>query len=119
MTLNNFNIEENNYFNQINNIEFEDNIYDDRNTPGIKYNVIFQNDQMKKTVLILNPNRTVDEMLTAYLKRIKNPELIGQNNKLLFLLNNNILSFGDQTPISNFTLSSIEIRVLGFKWTDI
>ena len=98
----NFNIEENNNFNQLNSIKFEDEIYDDGNKPGQKFSVIFKNQFAKKTVLLLIPNRTIDEMLTAYLKKIKKPEFIGRKHDPYsprFIYNNNTLSFGDKTKI--------------------
>ena len=98
MASNNFNIEENNYFNQLNNIEFEDGVCDDRNKPGPKYNVIFQDTAHNCTSVILNSNRTVNEMLIAYLKKIKKSELI---DKILFLYNAEKLYFGNKTLISN------------------
>ena len=112
MPINNFNIEENNYFNQLNNIKFEDDIYDDRNKPGKKINVIFIDLNNYKTVLILDPNRTVDEMLTAYLKKIKSPEFNGKKNNLRFIYDSKDLLFGDKTLLSNLTYSwRIEIFV--------
>jgi len=113
MYINNFNIEENNYFNQLNNIKFETDIYDDRNKPGqIKINVNFKNNYGQITNLIFNPNRTVDEMLTAYLKKIKRPELIGKKHNPRFIYNLKDLLFGDKTLLSNLTSSwSIEIFV--------
>ena len=102
MNLNNFNIEGNNFLNQLNNIKFDDEIYDDGKKPGLKYSVIFKNQFDNKNVLLLKGNRTVDEMLTAFLKKIKKPEFIGQKNdpySPIFIYNNSTLSFGDKTLI--------------------
>ena len=101
MNLNNFNIKENNYFNQINTMLFENEIYDDRNKPGLKINVIFKDQCDNQTVLVFNQNRTVDEMLTIYLKTIKKPELIGQKYNPRFIYNGKVLKFGDKALISN------------------
>ena len=99
---NNFNIGENNYFNKFNNIKFEDDIYDDRNKPGQKkINVYFKNNLGQTIPLIFNPNRTVDEILTAYLKKIKKQKFNGQKDNPKFLFNGKYLYFGDKTVISN------------------
>ena len=96
---NNFNIGENNYFN---NIKFEEDIYDDRNKPGQKkFNVYFKNNLGQTIPLIFNPNRTVDEILTAYLKKIKKQKFNGQKDNPKFLFNGKLLYFGDKTVISN------------------
>ena len=99
---NNFNIGENNYFNKFNNIKFEDDIYDDRNKPGQKkFNVYFRNNLGQTISLIFNPNRTVDEILTAYLKKIKKQKFNSQKDNPKFLFNGKLLYFGDKTVISN------------------
>jgi len=111
MTFNNFNIGENNYFNQLNNIKFEDDIYDDWNKAELKYNVVFIDNISNRNNLVLNPNTTVDEMLTAYLKKIKKPELIGQKCNPRFIYNAQDLFFGDKTPILNIFKSLYLIKI--------
>jgi len=90
MTFNNFNIGENNYLNQLN----------------------INN-------LVLNPNTTVDEMLTVYLKKIKKPELIGQKANPRFLYNAMTLYFGDKTPILNIFKSVYLNQKIIVEWPDI
>jgi V8-like Glu-specific endopeptidase len=57
--------------------------------------------KVNQTVLVFNQNRTVDEMLTIYLKTIKKPELIGQKYNPRFIYNGKVLKFGDKALISN------------------
>ena len=117
----NIKTEVNNNFNHINNFnnvnknilidQYEEVIYDDRNTFGPKMNVIFENIDHSGTHkiqnLILNKNRTVDEMLKIFLKGIKN-ELIVRKTEPNFSYNSEPLYFGDKTLISQkFKLNSI------------
>ena len=121
MEINNINIEDSNCFKKIINFnegygiifinKFEDNIYDDINKPILKINVIID-DNHQKIPFILNNNRTVDEILSNYLKTIKKLELIEQNNKIDFIFNGKALYFGDKTPIyyySHYSFSKIII----------
>ena len=84
------------------NDNYKDNIYEDRNKPGEKINVVFEVSGVgKKNNLIFNKNTPVNEILICYLNTIKIPELIGQVNNTKFLYNGKELNFGDQTPIFN------------------
>lgn len=84
------------------NDNYKDNIYEDRNKPGEKINVVFEVSVVgKKNNLIFNKNTSVNEILICYLNTIKIPELIGQENIPKFLYNGKELNFGDQTPIFN------------------
>ena len=118
----NINMGINNNFNQINNYsninenilnnQYEEKIYDDRNKPGPKINVVFRNNQGKKITLILNQNRTVEEMLTIYLKTIKKPELIGQKSNPRFIYNAENLYFGDKRLIDGYILHNSFVNVI-------
>ena len=109
----NINMGINNNFNQINNFnningnlfinQNERISYDDRNRPGFqKMNVIFRSTHGEIITLLLNPNRTVDEMLTIYLKTINKPELIGQRYNPKFVFNAEFLYFGDKRLICQY-----------------
>ena len=85
------------------NDNYKDNIYEDRNKPGEKINVVFEVSGVgKKNNLIFNKSTTVNEILICYLNTIKIPELIGQENNPKFLYNGKELNFGGQTPIFHF-----------------
>ena len=52
----------------------------------MKFNVYFRNNLGQTISLIFNPNRTVDEILTAYLKKIKKQNLMVKKTILNFYL---------------------------------
>ena len=119
----NINMGINNNFNQINNYsninenilinQYEEEIYDDRNKPGFqKMNVFFQSTNEELITLILNQNRTVEEMLTIYLKTIKKPELIGQKSNPRFIYNAENLYFGDKRLIDDYILHNSFVNVI-------
>ena len=62
----------------------------------------FQSNYGEIITLLLNQNRTVDEMLTIYLKTIKKPELIGHINNPRFIYNCEDIYFGDKTLILQY-----------------
>ena len=108
-TLDNINIGINNCFNQINNFseykanlvfnELENPFYYETNKPGPLYTVVFKDNLGKTTSLILNPNRTVAEMLYIYLKKIGKSEMFGKVENIEFIYNSEKLNFSDSTPL--------------------
>jgi hypothetical protein len=111
-TLDNINIGINNCFNQINNFseynanlvfnELENPFYYETNKPGPLYTVVFKDNLGKATSLILNPNKTVAEMLYIYLKKIGKSEMFGKVENIEFIYNSEKLNFSDSTPLYKF-----------------
>ena len=108
-TLDNINIGINNCFNQINNFseynanlvfnELENPFYYETNKPGPLTTVLFQDNFGIKTSLIINPNKTVAEMLYIYLKKIGKSEMFGKVENIEFIYNSEKLNFFDSTPL--------------------
>ena len=55
-----------------------------------------------KINLILNENRTINEMLSIYLKIIKKPDLVEQKYNPRFIFSGKDLTFEDKTLMSQF-----------------
>ena len=124
-TLDNINIGINNCFNQINNFseynanlvfnELENPFYYETNKPGPLTTVFFQDNLGKKTSLILNPNKTVAEMLYIYLKKIGKSEMFGKVENIEFIYNSEKLNFSDSTPLYKFLGYTIALIKVSWK----
>ena len=120
-TLDNINIGINNCFNQINNFseynanlvfnELENPFYYETNKPGPLYTVVFKDNLGKATSLILNPNKTVAEMLYIYLKKIGKSEMFGKVENIEFIYNSEKLNFSDSTPLYKLLRYNTFIKV--------
>ena len=73
----------------------------DLNTPGPKFNALFQTTVGTKKNVILSHGTTIDQALRKYLNLVNKPDLVN-SNKISFLFNAAKLSFGDQTKVENF-----------------
>ena len=124
-TLDNINIGINNCFNQINNFseynanlvfnELENPFYYETNKPGPLATVFFKDNFGKKTSLILNPNKTVAEMLYIYLKKIGKSEMFGKVENIEFIYNSEKLNFSDSTPLYKFLGYTIALIKVSWK----
>ena len=66
-------------------------------------NIIFQTKKKGHTFnLKVSYGATIDQLLKYYLRIMKKPELIGENNKIAFIFNGSKLKFGDQKPIKTY-----------------
>ena len=65
-------------------------------------NVIFRTSQGHTNAFVVNCGTTIDQLLKYYLRIMKKPELIGENNKIAFIFNGSKLKFGDQKPIKTY-----------------
>ena len=124
-TLDNINIGINNCFNQINNFseynanlvfnELENPFYYETNKPGPLATVFFKDNFGKATSLILNPNKTVAEMLYIYLKKIGKSEMFGKVENIEFIYNSEKLNFSDSTPLYKFLGYTIALIKVSWK----
>ena len=72
------------------------------NNQNNKINVTFKTTYQTVTNLVLDSDTTVDEMLSIYLKRVGQPDLINKTDrKIQFLYSASSLNFGDKRPIRN------------------
>ena len=54
---------------------------------------------------------TIDQLLKYYLKRMNRAELIGNDNKIIFLFNAAKLEFGDKTPVEEYFKYSLVPKI--------
>ena len=102
-----------NTYNQIqNNIAGNQN-YNQNFQLDNKVNVQFKTTYSTITNLVLDPNTTVEEMLSIYLKRVGHPELINKiEGTIQFLYSANSLNFGDKRPVKNVFLNGLGGHVI-------
>ena len=84
------------------------------NNQNNKINVTFKTTYNTITNLPLDPDTTVDEMLSLYLKRVGQPDLINKTDgKIQFLYSASSLNFGDKRPIRNvFTTGGVDTIIV-------
>ena len=67
-----------------------------------KKNVIFSSITGLKFNLVVDYGTTINEVLELYLKKIGKPELIGNNDKILFFFQTERVNFNDNTKIEDY-----------------
>ena len=74
----------------------------EENQPGPKLNIVFNTTQGTTHNLVLPFGTTISQAIEKYLKRVGRPELIGNTDKICFLINAQKIKYGDNTPIEKF-----------------
>ena len=65
-------------------------------------NITFNTTQGIKKNIVVDYGTSIDDMLKKYLKEVNHPELIDNNDKIIFLYIANKLKFGDKTKIEDY-----------------
>ena len=79
--------------------------------PIQKINVIFMDQRGYKNNFSVDFGTTINELLEKYVKIISRPDLIGENNMIVFTYNAKRIGFGDQTKVVESLNLSSHIRI--------
>ena len=64
-----------------------------------KINIVFKTTQAVKTMVTVDPDKSLSDTLLLYLKRVNKPELFSPNSGIFFLFNANKVNIYDQTKV--------------------
>ena len=79
--------------------------------PKDLYNFVFQDDDGNSTIITINKNKTINELLNAYFQKIGKIEYINNYNKIRFQYNYDNLVDIKEKQISKILIDGAKIRV--------
>ena len=82
------------------------------NQPGPKINVVFNTTQGTTHNLIFPYGTTMSEAIEKYLQRVGRPDLIGNTDKICFLVNAQKIKYNDKTPIEQYFRNNANPKIV-------
>ena len=76
-----------------------------------KVKILLETTSQGKIKIIIDPNKSIKELIKFYFEKIKRPELFGDQN-IRFILNANLISQDSNQPIKTYLNKKVDVNTI-------